>query len=99
MHRLVRVGLLGFSMAALGLVAPPFRRAAEASIVTALALPDLVERADRIAVVEVMSIRSAWNEGHTRISSTIELRVVESWKGGPLARATSATGATDERLT
>ncbi|HVZ86904.1 MAG TPA: hypothetical protein VHG72_08035 [Polyangia bacterium] len=55
---------------------------AGASLLLALDLPTLVARADRIAVVDVKSIQSAWNSRHDRISTTIDVAVVESWKGG-----------------
>jgi hypothetical protein len=58
---------------------------AQASIVVALDLPDLVREAERIAVVDVVSVRAAWDDKHERIFSTIELDVIESWKGAALA--------------
>jgi hypothetical protein len=57
---------------------------ARASIVVALDLPDLVREAERIAVVDVVSVRAAWDDKHERIFSTIELDVVENWKGAVL---------------
>jgi hypothetical protein len=54
---------------------------AAASIVQALELPDLVQKADHIAVVDVVSLRSEWDAKHERIFSTVELKVVERWKG------------------
>ena len=60
----------------LGLVAP-----ARATLILALDLRALVCRADRIAVVDVISVQSFWNAGHERILSTVELSVVERWKG------------------
>jgi hypothetical protein len=53
---------------------------ANASIILALDLPTLVQEADHIAVVDVMSVRAAWDERHERIYSTIDLKVVEHWK-------------------
>jgi hypothetical protein len=54
---------------------------ASASIVVALDLPGMVSRADHIAVVDVMSVTAAWDDRHERIVSTIDLAVVERWKG------------------
>lgn len=56
-------------------------RAANASIVMALDLPALVQQADHIALVDVVSQRSDWDVKHERILSTIDLKVVERWKG------------------
>ena len=55
---------------------------AGASLVLALDLPTLVTRADHVAVVEVASVKSDWDANHEQILSTIDLVVVESWKGG-----------------
>ncbi len=41
----------------------------------------MVGRADRIAVVDVVSVRSSWNAGHDRIVTAIDLAIVEPWKG------------------
>ena len=65
---------------------------AHASILMALELPDLVRQSEHIAVVEVESIKAAWDERHERIYSTIELKVIESWKG-------QADAPTPQRLT
>ena len=54
---------------------------ASATLVMALDLPTMVGRADRIAVVDVVSVSAAWNERHDRISTSIELTVVDCWKG------------------
>jgi hypothetical protein len=48
----------------------------------ALDLPTMVTRADHVAVVDVMSVKSDWDARHEQILSTIDLMVVESWKGG-----------------
>jgi hypothetical protein len=56
---------------------------ARASIIMALDLPTLVQEADHIAVVEVASVRTAWDERHERIYSTIDLTVIETWKAPP----------------
>ena len=55
---------------------------AHASLVVALDLPAMVTRADRVAVVDVVSIKSDWDARHEQILSTVDLIVVESWKGG-----------------
>jgi hypothetical protein len=55
---------------------------ADASLVLALDLPTMVTRADRVAVVDVVSVKSDWDARHEQILSTIDLMVVESWKGG-----------------
>jgi hypothetical protein len=52
-----------------------------ASLILALDLPTLVSRADQISVVDVVSVNSAWNEGHDQITTTIDVKVVDSWKG------------------
>lgn len=61
---------------------------ARASLVLALDMPTMVQRADHVAVVDVASVRAAWDENHERILTTIELNVVEAWKGSmtPAAR-------------
>jgi hypothetical protein len=78
---------LGFVLGVLlavasAVVAPPAR----ASLVVALDLPTMVERADHVAVVDVASVSAAWDAKHERILTTIDLAVVESWKG-PMAPA------------
>jgi len=55
--------------------------AARAWLGAALDEAALVQRADAVAVVDVVSTRAAWDERHERIVSTVELAVVESWKG------------------
>jgi hypothetical protein len=60
-------------------------RPARGSIMIALDLPELVRQSEHIAVVEVGQVQAAWDPRHERIYSTIELKVIESWK--------SATGA------
>jgi len=54
---------------------------AEASIVVAMDLPALVQQAEHIAVVDVVSTTADWDAKHERIFSTIDLKVVERWKG------------------
>ena len=56
---------------------------ARASIMLALDLPDLVRQADHIAIVDVVSVRAAWDDAHARIYSTIDLKAVEVWKTSP----------------
>lgn len=52
-----------------------------ASLILALDLPTMVSRADQISVVDVVSVTSAWNAAHDRITTTIDVKVVDSWKG------------------
>lgn len=59
----------------------------------ALDLPDLVKMADHIAVVDVSSVKSAWDDKHERIYSTIVLDVVDSWKAPTTAGATEKPSA------
>src|SRR5438132_9343092 len=70
-------------------------RPAQASIVMALDLPDLVQQADHIALVDVLSQHADWDSKHERILSTIELKVVERWKG----RGAPASGVPSDRIT
>lgn len=86
--RLPRLALAAaVATAAIAGVAP-----ARASLIVALDTPAMVERADTIAVVDVTSVRAAWDARHERIVTTVELVVVESWKGaaGPAARVVVA---------
>src|SRR6185369_719004 len=53
-----------------------------ASLVLALDLPTMVSRADHVAVVDVASVKADWDARHEQILSTIDLVVVDSWKGG-----------------
>lgn len=62
-------------------------RPASASIVVAMDLPALVKQADHIAVVDVLSTSSDWDAKHQKIFTTVELKVVERWKGAPGAGA------------
>jgi len=65
---------------------------ARASLIVALDTPAMVAGADTIAVVDVASVRAAWDDRHERIVTTVELIVVESWKGAaaPAARVVVA---------
>src|SRR4029077_5808256 len=56
-------------------------RSASASLVIALDLPAMVGRADHVGVVDVVSVKAAWDASHEKILSTIDLAVVETWKG------------------
>jgi hypothetical protein len=79
-HCLMRTSLaLGFviSLVGVGMAAP-----ARASLVLALDLPTMVNRADHVAVVDVVSVKADWDANHEQILTTIDLLVVESWKGG-----------------
>jgi hypothetical protein len=72
-RRLLAVlALIGFSVAG---------GAAQASLILALDMPTLVSRADNIAVVDVVSVKADWNPSHQRILTTVDLLVVDSWKG------------------
>src|SRR4051812_27145112 len=55
---------------------------ARASLVLALDLPTMVSRADHVVVVDVASVKADWDARHEQIVTTIDLVVVESWKGG-----------------
>jgi hypothetical protein len=70
------------SLAALALSLCILAAPARASLVLALDLPTMVARADRVAVVDVVSVNADWDAAHEQILSTIDLSVVESWKGG-----------------
>jgi hypothetical protein len=54
---------------------------ARASLVQALDLTELTVRADRIVVAQVVSVSSAWDAAHRNISTRIEVKVDETWKG------------------
>jgi hypothetical protein len=54
---------------------------ASATLILALDLPAMVKRADQIAVVDVVSVKAAWNDAHDHIFTTIDVTVVDSWKG------------------
>ena len=41
----------------------------------------MVTRADHVAVVDVASVKADWDASHEQILTTIDLVVVESWKG------------------
>lgn len=55
---------------------------ASATLIMAMDLPAMVGHAERIAVVDVVSVTPAWNDRHDRIITSIELTVVDCWKGG-----------------
>lgn len=76
--------LLG--IATVAVVALGAARTARASLVIALDLPTMVQRADHVAVVDVAAVGAAWDAKHERILTTIDLTVVEAWKG-PLTPA------------
>ncbi|HLK88841.1 MAG TPA: hypothetical protein VKZ18_03045 [Polyangia bacterium] len=52
-----------------------------ATLVLALDLPALVKRAEQVSVVDVVSVKVGWNEEHDRIVTTVDLAVVDCWKG------------------
>jgi hypothetical protein len=79
----IRLAFVASSLLSLSLSSfSPWTSPAHASLVLALDLPTMVTRADHVAVVDVMSVRSDWDAKHEQILSTIDLMVVESWKGG-----------------
>lgn len=79
--RVMRSSFIAGALSAFGLLMLTPRHA-DASLVLALDLPTMVTRADRVAVVDVVSVKSDWDARHEQILSTIDLMVVESWKGG-----------------
>jgi len=87
----VRVGIAAAALALTSIALPARPRA---SIVMALDLPELVRQADHIAIVDVVSVRSAWDAAGSRIFTTVDVKVVERWKGG-----TDAAGKAAEHLT
>lgn len=54
---------------------------ARASLVLALDLPTMVTRSDHVAVVDVASVKADWDANHEQILTTVDLVVVENWKG------------------
>lgn len=54
---------------------------ARASVVLAMDLAQLTAESDRIVVGEVLSIKSQWDKARLRISSTVDVKVTEIWKG------------------
>jgi hypothetical protein len=68
---------LTLSLSLMAMAAP-----VRASLVLALDLPTMVSRADHVAVVDVTSVKSDWDANHEQILTTIDMVVVESWKGG-----------------
>ncbi len=54
---------------------------AHASSVLALELPQITASADQVVVGDVMSAKSAWSPRRRVIVTTVEISVVEIWKG------------------
>jgi hypothetical protein len=78
MRRPTPLSFAAMTVAALVLfLAPPAR----ASLVLALDLPALMARAEHVVVGEVLSVQCAWDAGHKKIYSIIEIQVAETWKG------------------
>ena len=78
----MRVSLrLAFAASLLTVAIVGWATPARASLVLALDLPTMVSRADHVAVVDVASVKSDWDANHEQILTTIDLVVVESWKG------------------
>jgi hypothetical protein len=99
--RHARLPLLALA-AALAITATTAVAPARASLIVALDTPAMVAGADTIAVVDVASVRAAWDARHERIVTTVELIVVESWKGAaaPAARVVVAQpGGTVDDIT
>lgn len=78
-----RIAFFVLSVVALALGAGPAR----ASLVLALDLPTMVTRSDHVAVVDVASVKADWDAQHEQILTTIDLVVVENWKGSQAAGA------------
>jgi hypothetical protein len=86
-QRVARSRLRSSSISFLWLLAPVLATAltappAHASLVIALDTNELAKRADHVTVADVVSVQSGWDERHEKIRTTIDLLVVESWKGG-----------------
>ncbi len=79
-HLRRRFALLA-SVAGLAIGGLAFTGSARATLVLALDLPAMVKRAEQISVVDVVSVKAGWNEDHDRIVTTVDLAVVDSWKG------------------
>ena len=75
MKRVDRFQLAVF--AALWGVAP----CAQASLLRAMSVAEMVSLSDRIVVGKVRSVSAAWDAQHRKILSTIEVEIEESWKG------------------
>lgn len=73
---------LAFVASLLGVLTFGIAAPVRASLVLALDLPTMVSRAEHVAVVDVASVKSDWDARHEQILTTIDLVVVESWKGG-----------------
>jgi hypothetical protein len=76
----MRVSSAAVSLSLIGVFAAA-SSPARASLVLALDLPTMVTRADHVAVVDVVSVKSDWDANHEQILTTIDMVVVESWKG------------------
>jgi hypothetical protein len=73
-----RIARPSAAILALALIVPA---AARASLALAMNLGEMTSRADRVIVGEVLSVKSAWDAGHKRIFTNIEVQVAETWKG------------------
>jgi len=92
------IGRAGVTAVALASIALPAR----GSLVMALTLDELVWRADRVVVAEVLDVRSSWDERREQIRSRVDLRIVEAWKGGMPADyriSVEETGGTVDGIT
>jgi hypothetical protein len=61
--------------------------AAAATLLIGLDLKDLAARANDIVVADVAAVSADWTADHRRIVTTIDLTVVEGWKGAATAGA------------
>lgn len=77
-RRLVAISALALIGSLLSLLAAP---SAHASLILALDTPTMVQRADHIVVADVLSVTAAWDANHERIFTTVDLAVVDTWKG------------------
>ena len=75
------LGIATLLSLALAFLVLAFARPAGASLVVALDMPTMVQRADHIAVVDVGKVSMAWDDSHEHILTTIELTVIETMKG------------------
>ena len=61
-------------------------RRPQASLLTTMSLRELVASSDQIVVAKVISVGAAWNSSHSKILSTIDVDIEQTWKGEPASR-------------
>jgi hypothetical protein len=66
---------------ALGVLAMLLPSIAAGSLVQALDTAELIGRAERIVVAQVLSTKSEWDSAKRNIHTSIEIKVEEAWKG------------------